>query len=401
MDTENNQGIGRQTRLALAVFACIAAVLAAAYFFLLRADYVVLYTELRAADASAVVTELDRQGISYELRDGGATILVPDSEAANVRLAIAGSDLPLNGLVGFELFNESDLGLTDFTQKINYQRALQGEIARTIMMMDGIENARVHLVVPERSLFRGVRTESRAAVTVVARRGRLLDEARVAGIQRLVAASVPDLDLANVVVLDGVGRVISASASPEQSESPGSEEQAALESLYRARIRSAVEPLIRGRRFEVRVTAVAREPAPPVSGAEPRAQYRLRIVMVSPDPIGTDEQALVANAVRTAADVDEQAGDSLAFAQAPIGIAAAPALPLAARPDDSRLGPAPIPAQERGTPWPAAWALVAALLAAVAAILLIRRRRREPGYDHVAFAARLRTQLAIQESGGG
>src|SRR5688572_70501 len=144
-----------QLRLFLLVFAGSVALLAAGYYFFLRTEYAVLYSDLRPADASAVVAELDGRGIAYQLRDAGSTIAVAADGADAARLAIAGSHVPSRAAVGFELFNESDMGLTDFAQRINYQRALQGELARTIMTISGVESARVHLALPERSLFRG------------------------------------------------------------------------------------------------------------------------------------------------------------------------------------------------------------------------------------------------------
>ncbi|MEO7680129.1 MAG: flagellar basal-body MS-ring/collar protein FliF, partial [Sphingomonas sp.] len=169
----------RQWRLIAVLLAGICLLLALGYYWFLRADYTVLYTGLRPADASAIVTQLDAKGLSHRLRDGGTTILVPADQVDTGRLAIAGSDVGAKGAVGFELFNKSDMGLTDFAQKINYQRALQGELARTIMTMDAVETARVHLAIPERSLFRTNRSDPKAAVEVVAKIGQTLTTERV------------------------------------------------------------------------------------------------------------------------------------------------------------------------------------------------------------------------------
>ena len=125
-------------RLIAIVFALVFGVLALGYFLFLRPGYVPVFSNLRPAEASAVAAQLDAKSIAYRLGDNGTTIAVPSDQADQARLLIAGSDVALKGGVGFELFNKSDMGLTDFAQKINYQRALQGELARTIMMMDGI-----------------------------------------------------------------------------------------------------------------------------------------------------------------------------------------------------------------------------------------------------------------------
>jgi flagellar M-ring protein FliF len=401
-----------QRRIVLIVFGSIAALLALSYFYFLRPSYVPLYSELRPADASAIVAELDRQGVSYRLGDGGATILVPESDSASVRLAIAGSSLPLNGLVGFELFNESDLGLTDFTQKINYQRALQGELARTIMMMDGIENARVHLAIPERSLFRGARTETRAAVTVVPRRGRVLDEARVGGIQRLVASSVPDLALANVVVLDELGRVISSPVDAAQAVPPELEERAAAQAYYRARIRSAVEQIVPGHSFDIRVMAVTAEAsngapqgsgtAAPGPGPGPRRQFRLRVTFLSSEPLDPEQQALVLAAARRAAELDEQLGDRLVFAVGPTDLAAVPPAPRpAAAPaalETGRRSPAPAVARSGLS---SVSMLAAAAFLLLALILFARGRgiSLAPA-DRESFVRRLRAELGSPQEEG-
>src|SRR5204863_6003346 len=113
--------------------------------------------------------------------------------------------------------NQSDMGLTDFAQKVNYQRALQGEIARTIMTMDGIAYARVHIALPERSLFRTTRSEPRAAVTITPQPGIDIDPGRIAGIQRLIAATVPDLALDQIAILNERGQLL----TPEFSDAPG------------------------------------------------------------------------------------------------------------------------------------------------------------------------------------
>ncbi|HEX9933325.1 MAG TPA: flagellar basal-body MS-ring/collar protein FliF [Allosphingosinicella sp.] len=408
MEPQPKSSARGQTRLVVTVFACVLAVLGLSYYFFLRSEDVVLYSELRPADASAIVTELDRRGIAYRLRDGGTTILVADGESDAVRLAVAGSDLPLNGLVGFELFNESDLGLTDFTQKINYQRAMQGELARTIMMMDGVENARVHLAIPERTLFRANRSETRAAVTVVPRRGRGLDEARVAGIQRLVASSVPDLPLANVVVLDEVGRVISSSAAPDAAMPPALEEQAAAESYYRARIRSAIERQLASHRFDVRVAILspaaapvldaASLPAPPGAG---RRQFRLRVTILTAEPLGAEERSLVLAAASGAAELDEQAGDSVVFGIGPVGLSAATP-PPAVSPAPRLAAPGERAAERPGTSSASGWwPAVAAAFALAALLLLLRARAVAPSPDSRAFVERLRLQLAAEEARGG
>lgn len=202
-------GTGQQLRLLAIVFAAVCALLALGYWFLLRNDYAVLYSGLTEDDAAAVVEQLQAQDARYRLEAGGTTITVPRRSVDDIRLAIVGSDMPLKGLSGFELFDDSDMGLTDFDQKVKFQRALQGELSRTIMLMDDIERARVHIAIPEKSAFRSEAKTAKAAVTITTRANKPVDDSRVMGIRRLVAAAVPELEIPQVFILNAQGDVIS------------------------------------------------------------------------------------------------------------------------------------------------------------------------------------------------
>lgn len=371
----------RQLRLFALLFLLVLALLGAAYYFFIRTEYSVLFSDLRPAEASAIVTELDRQDAAYQLRDDGATVLVPSDRASSTRVALAGSDLSLRGMVGFELFNESDMGLTDFAQRVNFQRALQGELSRTIMLMDGIENARVHLAMPERSLFRGNRSQPRAAVTVISRRGQALDERRVTGIQRLVAAAVPDLSVADVVVLDAMGRPISAAAAPE-SLSPDVEEHSAIQQYYRARARTAVQAVLPDLQFEVRVMVLPRNPGEAIDALAPEAadanqappaasaarNFRLRLAVLTASELNPADQASVRNAVAQAVGLDEGSGDALMLSVAPVDVPAPPAVSAARLPEIA-------PPLTREEAWPSLWWLLLIGAVAIALALLMFRPR--------------------------
>ena len=121
---------------------------------LLRTDYQVLFADLAPQDASTMVSELEKLKTPYRLSNGGNTILVPADIVHKTRLKLVGKDLPLRGAVGFELFNDSEVGMTEFAQKVNYQRALQGELTRTILAIEDVLSARVHLVLSEQGLFK-------------------------------------------------------------------------------------------------------------------------------------------------------------------------------------------------------------------------------------------------------
>lgn len=388
-------------------FAAICVALGIGYFLFVRADYVVLASGLRAEDASAIVAELDKRGTTYRIEDGGATIRVPAGEADATRVAIAGSDAAARGQIGFELFNKSDMGLTNFAQKINYQRALQGELVRTITAMEGIDTARVHLGMPERSLFRGERTEPTAAVTVTMKPGRIPDPARVAGIQRLVAAAVPDLIEAKVVVLDGQGRVISPAAASSQPASELDERQA-IQAYYAARARVVVEPVLGPGKFSIRALVQLRDnstslPADPGNGKEDGSRnYALRIVVVTPTPLNADDQAVARDMVLQSIKADPARGDSVEFETGPLAIASSPDVPAMAPRAAPSVG---LIEQRAGEIAPQAtsfalnwiWFVLAAAAALAAGTILLRRRTVMTGEEHQSFAAKLQRQLAITE----
>src|SRR5436309_615976 len=155
-----------------------------------RPLYRPLFTNLAEQDAGAIVEALRAEKVPFRLEDGGRAILVPAERLYELRLALASHGLPGGGGVGFELFDRQTLGQTDFLQRLNYQRALQGELARTISRLGGVESARVHLALPERSLFVGEDRRPSASVVVKLAPGRALSAAQIDGIVHLVAASV-------------------------------------------------------------------------------------------------------------------------------------------------------------------------------------------------------------------
>jgi flagellar M-ring protein FliF len=368
-------------RLIAIVFVGMFGMLALGYVMFLRPAYVPVFSNLRPADAAAVVAQLDAKSIAYRLGDGGTTITVPADQADQARLAIAGSDVALKGGVGFELFNKSDMGLTDFAQRINYQRALQGELERTIMMMDEVETARVHLAMPERALFRSERNPAKAAIELIAKPGRQLDGDRVAGIQRLVAFAVPDLAPADVVVLDGDGRVLSESSSEDAFLSPDAEEQQGVQRYYRARARAALEPAFPGLAMDVKVLVLGKsDAAPPTPAATPTPDaakpaarsFRLRIIVATAAPLSQEQTATARGLVATAVGLDEASGDELAFEVGigPSGATAGPPLPSAA---------ASIAPTAARPPSDSAWSYwLVAIAVGIAALLLIVPRLAGP-----------------------
>ena len=184
-----------------------------------RADYQILFADLAPADAAAMTAEMDKMKTPYQLADGGNTIMVPRDLVYKTRLKLMGKDVPLHGAVGFEVFNNADFGMTEFVQKVNYLRAIQGELTRTILSIDDIQAARVHLALPEQGLFKKAGAKPKASVTVTMKSGRVLAPDQINGIQRLVAASVPDIVSGDVTVLNQHGVALTRVAQADGLES--------------------------------------------------------------------------------------------------------------------------------------------------------------------------------------
>jgi flagellar M-ring protein FliF len=208
---------GRGARIALvAGVLLIAALAVVAGRWALAKDYEALFTGLAEQDAAVMVAELERMKVPYRLEDGGRRILVPQELVHRTRLQLVGKNLPLHGAVGFEIFNNTDFGMTEFAQKVNYQRALQGELTRTIMSLDEVQAARVHLTMAETSMFKRDQNKAKASVTLTLKPGQQLAREQVAGIQRLIAAAVPGVDTGDVTVIDQKGLTLSSRRDGER-----------------------------------------------------------------------------------------------------------------------------------------------------------------------------------------
>jgi flagellar M-ring protein FliF len=208
------------SRGARALFATmVVAVLAIAVWgsvWTFQTSYQVLFADLDSRDAGAIVQELKRLKVPYKITEGGTKILVDEKSVHETRLRLMGSNVALSGGVGFEIFDNKDVGMTEYTQKINYQRALQGELARTILSINQIKQARVHLVVADTALFKRQKVNPKASVSLVLKPGAELSREQINGIQRLVAAAVPAMDAGSVTVLDQAGVALSAPAEENE-----------------------------------------------------------------------------------------------------------------------------------------------------------------------------------------
>src|SRR5579872_4907505 len=166
-----------------------------------------LYTSLAAEDAAAVVEKLKQSGVEYRLADNGSSVLVSETKAAESRLALAAAGLPKSGRIGFELFDKNNLGATEFTEHINYHRALEGELERSVMCLGEVEQARIHITLAKDSIYTEERQPAKASVLVRIKPGGRLAPANVTAISYLVASAVEGLAPEAVSVVDMQGNL--------------------------------------------------------------------------------------------------------------------------------------------------------------------------------------------------
>jgi flagellar M-ring protein FliF len=237
----------------------VAAVLTAFFLYLAGAitepPKTILFSGLETRDAAAVTSKLDSMAVKYDVKDGG-TILVPADQVTKLRMALAQDNLPAAG-VGYEIFDKSDaFGTTAFVQNINRGRALEGELARSIQTIEGIESARVHLVIPERQIFS--RDDQSPSASVVLKTRARLDRGEVGAIQHLVAAAVAGLAPARVAIVDDRGNLLAGGddkSGPDAMAQDQDKDTSDYEDSLRQRIESIVASVVGGGHVQVQVTA--------------------------------------------------------------------------------------------------------------------------------------------------
>lgn len=393
---------GPMTPLRVGLAALGVVVLAfALYWVFLRSSYDPVLRSLPPEDAADVVKVLEAKKIAYRLADGGTTILVPSDQADKARIELVGSELPMRGQVGFELFNQSDMGLTEFAQKINYQRALQGELARTLLMLDGIHSVRVHLGLAERSLFRDEQSSPKASVALVLKPGNVLTESRVGGIQRLVAGAVPDLAPDAVAVLDETGKVVSRAEL--LMPPPATASEARLQ-LHRANIMAALKRAYAGQEFGITVS---------LASAKAGAQGGDGIGTASESPVGDSIRVVVTTSAALDSAVQRDVAATIRTGVSPAQVETvlfavgdpAPMMPAAAPWETGQsAGDQVVAKSVRGAGSGAAesglsaWLLIIPLVVAavLAALWSDRRRRRRDRQGLESFTDQLRERLAMQ-----
>jgi flagellar M-ring protein FliF len=209
-------------------------------------DYSMLYAGLSDADAAPVAESLEQAGIPYRIERGSGAITVPGSQVHEARLHLASMGLPRGDGSGFELFEKSSsFGTSRFMEKARYNRAIEGELARTIATLQGVESARIHLAIPKQSVFVRDKSKTRASVVLNLFSGARLNEERISGIVHLVAASVPGLEADQVTVVDQKGRLLTSSGSSGIAASSSQLTYTrSLESLYVQRIKDILVPVL-------------------------------------------------------------------------------------------------------------------------------------------------------------
>jgi flagellar M-ring protein FliF len=199
---------GRNIALGVGI-ALVVAIMAALWMYGQQPEYRVLFSNYTDRDGGAITGSLDQMGVKYKFSDGGTAILVPANQVHDVRLKLAAQGLPKGGNVGFELMENQKLGVSQFLEQVNYQRSLEGELARSIQSLAAVSAARVHLALPKPSVFVREQQKPTASVLLNLQTGRSIDQAQVSAIIHLVASSVPELPPGNVTVVDQNGNLLS------------------------------------------------------------------------------------------------------------------------------------------------------------------------------------------------
>ncbi|WP_407654901.1 flagellar basal-body MS-ring/collar protein FliF [Brenneria populi] len=219
-------------------------------------DYRVLYSNLNDRDGGSIVAQLGQMNIPYRFADNGGALLIPADKVHETRLRLAQQGLPKGGAVGFELLDQEKFGISQFSEQVNYQRALEGELSRTIETLGPVVNARVHLAIPKPSLFVREQKSPSASVTLNLQPGRAMDDGQINAIVYMVSSSVSGLPPDNVTIVDQNGRLLT------QSDSSGRDLNTAqlkftaeIENLYQRRIESILTPVVGLGNVHAQVTA--------------------------------------------------------------------------------------------------------------------------------------------------
>ncbi|MDO8888525.1 MAG: flagellar basal-body MS-ring/collar protein FliF [Hydrogenophaga sp.] len=246
----------QKIKLGLGALALLA--IALAFFFMGRQpDYRVLYANLGDKDGGAIVAQLSQMNVPYKHAEGGQAILVPADKVHDTRLRLASQGLPKGSVNGFEQMESNRFGMTQFQERLTFQRGLEGELTRSIQSLSSVQSARIHLALPNQNGFFREQQKPSASVLLTLHAGRTLDRAQVAGIVHLVASSVPEMNPKAVSVVDDAGNLLSA---PPDAQAQGADTQKLqytqqIEQLYTRRIMDMLEPLVGRNNVKAQVSA--------------------------------------------------------------------------------------------------------------------------------------------------
>ncbi|WP_338556651.1 flagellar basal-body MS-ring/collar protein FliF [Erwinia sp. E_sp_B04_7] len=219
-------------------------------------EYRVLYNNLSDEDGGSIITQLTQMNIPYQFDDKGGALMVPAEKVHELRLRLAQQGLPKGGAVGFELLDKEKFGISQFSEQVNYQRALEGELARTIETLGPVKNVRVHLAMPKPSLFVREQKSPTASVTLNLQPGRALDQGQISAIVHMVSSSVAGLPPGNVTVVDQAGHLLTQSDNAGRDLNDAQLKYATdVENRYQQRIEAILNPILGNGNVHAQVTA--------------------------------------------------------------------------------------------------------------------------------------------------
>ncbi len=250
-----NRLTARQKIAGAAAIAVSIALLTGVWLWSKQPNYAVLFSGLAEKDGGAIIAALQAQNVPFKVTDNGSAILVPAQQAAELRLRMASQGLPKGGSVGFELMEGNRIGISQFLEQVNYQRALEGELSRTIGSINAVQSARVHLAIPKQTAFLRDEQKPSASVVLTLHAGRALDSGQIAGIVNLVSASVPQLTASAVSVIDQNGNLLTTKADPSGLDATQIKYVRELEDRFVRRIESILEPIVGQANLRAQVTA--------------------------------------------------------------------------------------------------------------------------------------------------
>jgi len=251
------KGINNKILLA-AGSAAVIAVMAAFWMWSQEPNYRVVFSNFSDKDGGAIVAALEQMNVPYKLAEGGGAIMVPSDQVHQARLKLASMGLPRGGNAGFELLENQKFGVSQFVEQVNFQRALEGELEKTIQAISSVENARVHLAIPKSTIFVRDQQKATASVLIKLQPGRSMDQRQVSSVVHLVASSVPNLDVASVDVVDQNGNLLSDPNKKGEADALDPNRLKYIQEMQKgivARVEAIIAPIVGEKNVHAEATA--------------------------------------------------------------------------------------------------------------------------------------------------